>query len=162
MSRGVNKVILVGNLGADPETRHTVAGTAVCELRLATSEQWTDKQTGQRQERVEWHTVSLFGRLAEVAGEYLRKGRQVYVEGQLRTDEYTDRDGIKRYKTKVVAADMQMLGTAPGDEAGSSRQGQGRAARSRGGQDGERGYREGSTGARAAQSALGGDDGVPF
>lgn len=160
MAKGVNKVILVGNLGADPETRYTGAGTAVCELRLATSEQWTDKQTGQRQERVEWHTVSLFGRLAEVAGEYLRKGRQVYVEGQLRTDEYTDRDGIKRYKTKVVAADMQMLGTAPSDDAGSSRQG--RAARSRSGQDSERGYREASTGARAAQSALGEGDDVPF
>lgn len=162
MAKGVNKVILVGNLGADPETRYTGAGTAVCELRLATSEQWTDKQTGQRQERVEWHTVSLFGRLAEVAGEYLRKGRQVYVEGQLRTDEYTDRDGIKRYKTKVVAADMQMLGTAPADDAASSRQGQGRATRGRGGQDSERGYREASTGARAAQSALGEDDDVPF
>lgn len=161
MAKGVNKVILVGNLGADPETRYTGAGTAVCELRLATSEQWTDKQTGQRQERVEWHTVSLFGRLAEVAGEYLRKGRQVYVEGQLRTDEYTDRDGIKRYKTKVVAADMQMLGTAPSDEASSSRQGQGRATRSRSGQESERGYREASTGARAAQSALGEDDDVP-
>lgn len=162
MAKGVNKVILVGNLGADPETRYTGAGTAVCELRLATSEQWTDKQTGQRQERVEWHTISLFGRLAEVAGEYLRKGRQVYVEGQLRTDEYTDRDGIKRYKTKVVAADMQMLGTAPADDSASGRQGQGRAARSRSGQVSERGYREASTGARAAQSALGEGDDVPF
>ena len=162
MAKGVNKVILVGNLGADPETRYAPSGGAVCELRLATSEQWTDKQTGQRQERVEWHTVALFGRLAEVAGEYLRKGRQVYIEGQLRTDEFTDREGIKRYRTKVIAAEMQMLGTASGDGSGESRQGQGRGARGRSGGDSERGYREASTGARAAQSALGEGDDVPF
>ena len=91
MARGINKVILVGNLGNDPETRYTASGSAVTTISVATSEQWTDKQTGQKQERTEWHRVKFFGRLAEIAGEYLRKGRQVYVEGSLRTDKYTDK-----------------------------------------------------------------------
>ena len=110
MSRGVNKVILVGNLGADPETRYTANGGAITSIRIATSEQWTDKQSGQKQERTEWHRVKFFGRLAEIAGEYLKKGRQVYVEGSLRTDKYTDKDGVERYTTDVIANEMQMLG----------------------------------------------------
>jgi single-strand DNA-binding protein len=110
MARGVNKVILVGNLGADPETRYTGGGTAITSLRIATSEQWTDKQSGERQERTEWHRVKLFGKLAEIAGEYLKKGRQVYIEGSLRTDKYTDKDGIERYSTDIIASEMQMLG----------------------------------------------------
>ena len=96
MARGVNKVILVGNLGADPETRYTANGGAITSIRIATSESWTDKQTGQKQERTEWHRVKFFGKLAEIAGEYLKKGRQVYVEGSLRTDKYTDKEGVKR------------------------------------------------------------------
>ncbi len=99
MARGVNKVILVGNLGADPETRYTPSGTAITSIRIATSESWKDKQTGEQQERTEWHRVDFFGRLAEIAGEYLKKGRQVYVEGKLRTDEY-EKDGVKRYSTE--------------------------------------------------------------
>jgi primosomal replication protein N len=95
MARGINKVILIGNLGADPETRYTPSGTAITSIRIATSESWKDKQTGEAQERTEWHRIDFFGRLAEIAGEYLKKGRQVYVEGRLRTDEY-EKDGIQR------------------------------------------------------------------
>jgi single-strand DNA-binding protein len=117
MARGVNKVILVGTLGADPETRYTANGNAICSIRIATNESWTDKATGQKQERTEWHRIKFFGRLAEIAGEYLKKGRQVYVEGSLRTDKYTDKDGIERYSTDVIANEMQMLG-GPGDRGG--------------------------------------------
>ncbi|KZC32583.1 single-stranded DNA-binding protein [Rhodanobacter denitrificans] len=109
-SRGVNRVIIVGNLGADPETRYASSGTAITSLRVATSEQWTDKQSGEKQERTEWHRVKMFGKLAEIAGEYLKKGRQVYVEGSLRTEKYTDKEGIERYSTDIVASEMQMLG----------------------------------------------------
>jgi len=116
MARGINKVILVGNLGADPETRYSAGGTAITSLRIATSESWMDKQSGERQERTEWHRVKLFGKLAEIAGEYLKKGRQVYIEGSLRTDKYTDKDGIERYTTDIVANEMQMLGG--GNEGG--------------------------------------------
>ena len=109
MARGVNMVILVGNLGGDPEMRYAASETAICSIRVATSESWKDKQTGEQQERTEWHRVEFFGRLAEIAGEYLRKGRQVYIEGKLRTDEY-EKDGVKRWSTKVIADEMQMLG----------------------------------------------------
>lgn len=110
MARGVNKVILVGNLGADPEIRYTAGGGAVCKIKIATSESWKDKQTGEQQERTEWHRVVFFNRLAEIAAEYLKKGRQVYVEGSLRTDKYTDKEGVERYATDVIASEMQMLG----------------------------------------------------
>lgn len=110
MARGINKVILVGHLGADPEIRYTKAGQAIASLRVATSEQWRDRESGELQERTEWHRVKLFGRLAEVAGEYLRKGRQVYIEGSLRTEKYTDREGVERWSTDIIASDMQMLG----------------------------------------------------
>ena len=118
MARGINKVILVGNLGADPETRYTQSGTAVTTVRLATSEQWKDKNTGQMQERTEWHRVKFFGRLAEIAGEYLRKGRQIYVEGSIRTDKFTGNDGQEKYFTEIVANEMQMLGGQEGGGAG--------------------------------------------
>jgi single-strand DNA-binding protein len=118
MARGINKVILVGNLGADPEVRYTAGGTAIASLSVATSEQWTDKQSGQKQERTEWHRVKLFGRLAEIAGEYLKKGRQVYVEGSLRTDKYTDKQGVERYSTDIIASELQMLGGMGGGEGG--------------------------------------------
>jgi len=113
MARGINKVILVGNLGADPETRYTPSGTAITSIRVATSESWKDKQTGEQQERTEWHRVEFFARLAEIAGEYLKKGSQVYIEGKLRTDEY-EKDGIKRWSTKIIADEMQMLGGRSG------------------------------------------------
>ncbi|WP_413625393.1 single-stranded DNA-binding protein [Luteibacter sp. Lutesp34] len=129
MARGINKVIIVGNLGADPETRYTGSGTAITSLRIATSEAWTDKQSGEKQERTEWHRVKLFGKLAEIAGEYLKKGRQVYIEGSLRTDKYTDKDGIERYSTDIIANEMQMLGGQGGGEGGGFAGGQGGGSR---------------------------------
>jgi single-strand DNA-binding protein len=118
MARGINKVILVGNLGGDPETRYTASGAAITNITLATSESWRDKQTGENQERTEWHRVVFFNRLAEIAGEYLRKGRQVYVEGSLRTRKWQDQSGQDRWTTEIVANEMQMLG-GRGDDAGS-------------------------------------------
>ena len=110
MARGVNKVILIGNLGADPETRYMPSGGAVTNIRVATTDSWKDKQSGERQERTEWHRVSLFGRLAEIAAEYLRKGSQVYLEGRLQTRKWQAQDGTDRYSTDIVANEMQMLG----------------------------------------------------
>jgi single-strand DNA-binding protein len=115
MARGVNKVILVGTCGQDPETRYLPNGNAVTNLSLATSEQWTDKQSGQKVEKTEWHKVSLFGKVAEIAGEYLRKGSQVYIEGKLQTREW-EKDGIKRYTTEIIVdmqGTMQLLGGKP-------------------------------------------------
>ena len=129
MARGVNKVILVGNLGADPETRYTPSGTAITTIRIATSEAWKDKTTGEQQERTEWHRVKFFSRLAEIAGEYLKKGSQVYIEGKLRTEEY-EKDGVKRYSTDVIADEMQMLGSRAG--AGGGEGGGGGERRERG------------------------------
>ncbi|UPG89374.1 single-stranded DNA-binding protein [Luteibacter aegosomaticola] len=141
MARGINKVIIVGNLGADPETRYTGSGTAITSLRIATSENWTDKQSGEKQERTEWHRVKLFGKLAEISGEYLKKGRQVYIEGSLRTDKYTDKDGVERYSTDIIANEMQMLGGQGGGEGGGGGFGGGsRPQQSRGGQGGGGNY----------------------
>ena len=120
MARGINKVILIGNLGADPETRAMPSGATVANLRIATSESWRDKQTGEQQERTEWHRVAFFGRLAEVAGEYLRKGSQVYVEGSLRTRKWQDKQGNDRYSTEIVGNDLQMLGGRGGAAASAS------------------------------------------
>ncbi|MBA3564085.1 MAG: single-stranded DNA-binding protein [Gammaproteobacteria bacterium] len=114
MARGINKVILVGNLGADPETRYMPSGGAVTNIRIATSDSWKDKQTGDQQERTEWHNVAFFGKLAEIAGEYLRKGSQVYVEGRLRTRKWQDKQGNDRWTTEIVANEMQMLGSRSG------------------------------------------------
>ncbi|UNM97624.1 single-stranded DNA-binding protein [Ignatzschineria rhizosphaerae] len=110
MSRGINKVILVGRLGNDPDVRYTASGSAVTTISIATSESWKDRNTGQQQERTEWHRVVFFGRLAEIAGQYLKKGSQVYVEGSLRTNKYTDKNGIERYSTDINANELQMLG----------------------------------------------------
>ena len=110
MSRGINKVIVVGNLGQDPETRHMPNGDAVTNISVATSESWKDKQTGEQKERTEWHKVAMFRRLAEIAGEYLRKGSQVYIEGKLRTRKWQDKNGNDRYTTEIIADEMQMLG----------------------------------------------------
>jgi single-strand DNA-binding protein len=119
MARGVNKVIIVGNLGADPETRAMPSGSTVANLRIATTENWKDRQSGENQERTEWHRVVLFGRLGEVAAEYLRKGSQVYIEGSLRTRKWTDKQGNERYSTEIVANDMQMLGGRGGGGGGA-------------------------------------------
>jgi len=110
MARGINKVIIVGNLGADPDTRYMPSGGAVTNLSVATSESWRDKESGDQTERTEWHRVAMFNRLAEVAGEYLHKGSQVYIEGRLRTRKWQDKDGNDRYTTEIVADQMQMLG----------------------------------------------------
>ncbi len=162
MARGVNKVILVGNLGADPEVKYTAGGTAVCTLSVATSDSWKDKQTGEQQERTEWHRVKMFGRLAEIAGEYLKKGRQVYVEGSIRTDKYTDKEGIQRYSTDIIGNEMQMLG---GNEGGG---GGGGGNRERGGDRPERGAPRGPQEAPQRQASAPArndnfeDDEIPF
>ena len=127
MAKGINKVILIGNMGAEPETRYLPSGGAVTNIRLATSESWKDKNTGQQQERTEWHRVVFFNRLAEIAGEYLHKGSKVYIEGSLRTRKWQDKEGKDQYTTEIVADEMQMLdsrgagggGSSSGDDYGS-------------------------------------------
>ena len=163
MARGVNKVILIGNLGADPETRAMPSGTTVANLRIATSESWRDKQSGEQQERTEWHRVALFGRLAEVAGEYLRKGSQVYIEGSLRTRKWQDKQGNERYSTEIIGNEMQMLGGRGGGGAGAP----GGAAEggARGGTAGAApAFAEESAGGSAAGGGRGDDfdDDIPF
>ncbi|MGD0502772.1 MAG: single-stranded DNA-binding protein [Steroidobacteraceae bacterium] len=118
MARGVNKVILVGNLGADPETRSMPSGMTVTNIRIATSESWKDKASGAQQERTEWHSIALFGRLGEIAAEYLRKGSQVFVEGKLRTRKWQDKQGNDRFTTEIIADNMQMLGARGGGGGG--------------------------------------------
>jgi single-strand DNA-binding protein len=113
---GVNKAILVGNLGADPEIRYTPAGVAVANFRIATSENWVTK-SGEKQERTEWHRIVAFGKLAEICGQYLNKGKQVYIEGRIQTRQWEDKEGGKRYTTEIVASTMQMLGPAPAKAA---------------------------------------------
>jgi single-strand DNA-binding protein len=120
MARGINKVIIVGNLGGDPETRYMPSGSAVTNLTVATNESWKDKQTGEQKDRTEWHKVALFNRLAEVAAEYLRKGSQVYIEGKLRTRKWQDKNGQDRWTTEIVADEMQMLGGRGGSGGGSA------------------------------------------
>jgi single-strand DNA-binding protein len=140
MARGINKVILVGTLGKDPEVRYSQAGAAMCSISVATNESWKDKVTGEKQERTEWHRVKFFGRLAEIAGEYLKKGGQVYIEGSLRTEKYTDKQGVEKYSTDIIANEMQMLGGRP-EGAG-------------GGMDrGERSERSGGYGGGAARAS---------
>lgn len=119
MARGINKVILIGNLGADPEVRYMPQGGAVANMTIATSESWTDKATNERKEQTEWHRVVIYQRLAEIAGEYLRKGSKVYIEGKLKTRKWTDKDGIERYTTEIVANELQMLdGRGEGQQGG--------------------------------------------
>lgn len=162
-SRGVNKVILVGNLGADPEIRYTQNGSAVANLRLATSEQWRDKQTGENQERTEWHRVVMFGRLGEIAGEYLKKGSKVYIEGKLQTRKWQAQDGSDRYSTEVVANEMQMLDSrgGGGDDFGGQQGG--------GGFQGGQGQQQGGGAPQGQPAPQGGggafddmDDDIPF
>jgi single-strand DNA-binding protein len=152
MARGINKVILIGNLGADPETRYMPSGGAVTNLRLATSENWKDKNTGEMQERTEWHRVVLFGKLAEIAAEYVRKGSKIYVEGRLQTRKWQDKEGRDNYTTEIVANDMQMLDSRGGGApAGTSDAG--------GSYGGSRG---GSAPSQPGPDAGGWDDDVPF
>jgi single-strand DNA-binding protein len=118
MARGINKVILIGNLGADPETRAMPSGMTVANIRVATSENWKDKQSGENKERTEWHNVAMFGRLGEIAGEYLKKGSKVYIEGSLRTRKWQDKQGQDRYTTEIIANEMQMLDSRGGGMGG--------------------------------------------
>jgi len=123
MARGINKVIIVGNLGQDPETRYMPNGKAVTNLRVATSESWKDKQTGEQREQTEWHSIVMYDRLAEIAAEYLRKGSQVFIEGKLRTRKWQDKEGRDRYTTEVQAFEMQMLGSRGGAGGGGASRG---------------------------------------
>jgi single-strand DNA-binding protein len=158
MARGINKVILVGNLGQDPQSRAMPSGKAVVNLRIATTDQWRDKQTGENKENTEWHTVVMFDRLAEVAAEYLRKGSQVYIEGRLRTRKWQDKEGNDRYSTEVVANDMQMLGGRGGGGGGGG---------SGGGYEREATPRASTGSAGGSEGSSGGgkddfDDDIPF
>ncbi|HEY0633756.1 MAG TPA: single-stranded DNA-binding protein [Gammaproteobacteria bacterium] len=161
MARGVNKVILVGNLGKDPEVRYTANSTAVANVTIATSEQWKDKQSGQTQERTEWHNVVFYNRLAEIVGEYLKKGSQIYVEGSLRTRKWQDKEGKDRYTTEIIASEMQMLGGRGG--GGTAEYGQEYSGGSR-----SSGGAQGSSGASISKAPAGGsnfddfDDDIPF
>ena len=163
----VNKVILVGNLGKDPETRYAPSGDAICNITLATTDTWRDKASGEKREATEWHRVVFFGKLGEIAGEYLRKGSQVYVEGEIRYDKYTGQDGVEKYTTDIVANEMQMLG----GRAGGSGEGGGYAERGERPQRSAPPRRESAPAQRApapAASQAGGgfddfaDDDIPF
>ncbi|HEY9144990.1 MAG TPA: single-stranded DNA-binding protein [Arenimonas sp.] len=162
MARGVNKVILVGNLGNDPDMKYTQGGMAICTLSLATSSVRKDKE-GNQQERTEWHRVKLFGKLGEIAGEYLKKGRQVYIEGEIRYDKFTGQDGQEKYITEIIANEMQMLGGGGGEGGGSGGMRSERPARPAGrsgggGGGGDYGNRGGGGGGSAPQR---GDDPFP-
>ena len=170
MARGINKVILVGNLGQDPDTKAMPSGMTVCNLRIATSESWKDKQSGEMKEQTEWHSVALFGRLAEVAGEYLRKGSQVYIEGRLRTRKWQDKNGQDRYTTEITANELQMLDTK--GAGGGMGEGGGAPRRGGGGGSGGGNYGGGfdddfnqsppSGGGRGGASGPDLDDDIPF
>lgn len=161
----VNKVILLGNLGRDPETRYTTGGDAVTNLNIATSEQWKDK-SGEKQERTEWHRVVLFGRQAEIAGEYLKKGRSVYIEGRLQTRKYTDKDGVEKYSTEIVGDRMQLIGGAREGSGGGDAEFGGPPTVGGGGSGGGGGQRRappsggGAGGARKNADDF--DDDIPF
>ena len=167
MARGINKVILVGNLGSDPELRSTGSGLSICTFSLATSESWNDKQSGEKQERTEWHRIKIFGRLGEIANEYLKKGRQVYIEGSIRSDKYTGKDGVEKYFTDIIASEMQMLGSNEGGGGGGQRSQSGGGQRgggnygnqSRGGNDDQGGQ---SRQAPAPADSGFADDEIPF
>ena len=163
MARGINKVIIVGNVGGDPETRYMPSGSAVTNLTIATNESWKDKQSGEQKERTEWHRIAMFNRLAEIAAEYLRKGSQVYIEGKLRTRKWQDKSGQDRYTTEIIADEMQMLGGRGGSGGGGGNFGsgqQGGGAPSGGGQ--QSGGQQGGGNAPPQQGPDDFDDDIPF
>src|SRR5512139_2789160 len=163
MARGVNKVILVGNLGKDPEVRYTANSTAVANVTIATSEQWKDKQSGQTQERTEWHNVVFYNRLAEIVGEYLKKGSQIYVEGSLRTRKWQDKEGKDRYTTEIIASEMQMLGGRAAGGGGTAEYSQEYSGGSRSGGGSKGGDFGGGSKAPAGGSNFDDfDDDIPF
>lgn len=158
----VNKVIIVGNLGRDPETRYATSGSAICNITVATSRQWKDKATGEKKEETEWHRVVFYDRLAEIAGEYLKKGRPVYVEGRLKTRKWQDKEGQDRYTTEIVAEEMQLLGSREGGGGGRGGDvefdsaGAGAGAGAKGGA----GAKTGGAGAKPKTDDF--DDDIPF
>ena len=161
MARGINKVILIGNLGQDPETRAMPSGSSVTNLRIATSESWKDKQSGEMKERTEWHSVAMFGRLAEIAGEYLRKGSQVYIEGNLRTRKWQDKQGNDRYTTEIIADEMQMLGARGGGGGGGAGGGSGGGGQGGGrGRGGDDEYSQAPVASSTEKDEF--DDDIPF
>ena len=166
----VNKVILIGNLGKDPETRYAPSGGAICNVRIATTRNWKDKATGEKKEETEWHSVVFYDRLAEIAGEYLKKGRPVYVEGRLKTRKWQDKEGQERYTTEIIATEMQLLGSregmgAPAEDGGYSRESYGGGGGGGGGAGRSGGGGGGGGGARKPAPAAGlsdMDDDIPF
>ncbi|CQR19513.1 single-stranded DNA-binding protein [Yersinia enterocolitica] len=167
MSKGVNKVILVGNLGKDPEVRYMTNGGAVASITLATSESWRDKATGEQKEKTEWHRIVLFGKLAEVAGEHLRKGSQVYIEGALQTRKWQDQSGQDRYTTEVVVnvgGTMQMLGSKQGDSQGAQSQGRQQSGPQQNQQQWGQQYAQGQQQAahQSSEPPMDFDDDIPF
>jgi single-strand DNA-binding protein len=162
MARGINKVIIVGNVGGDPETRYMPSGSAVTNLTVATNESWKDKQTGEQKERTEWHRVAMFNRLAEIAAEYLRKGSQVYIEGKLRTRKWQDKSGQERYTTEIIADEMQMLGGRGGSGGGGNFGGGKQDAGQGGGQSGGQSGGQGGGNAPPQPGPDDFDDDIPF
>jgi len=166
----VNKVIIVGNLGRDPETRYATSGSAICNITVATSRQWKDKTSGEKKEETEWHRVVFYDRLAEIAGEYLKKGRPVYVEGRLKTRKWQDKEGVDRYTTEIVAEEMQLLGSREGGGGGGAGGGDvefdsaGGGGRSRSGGGSAAGGAKSSSGGGAAPKPKSDDfdDDIPF
>ncbi len=166
----VNKVIIVGNLGRDPETRYATSGSAICNITVATSRQWKDKTSGEKKEETEWHRVVFYDRLAEIAGEYLKKGRPVYVEGRLKTRKWQDKEGVDRYTTEIVAEEMQLLGSREGGGGGGAGGGDvefdsaGGGGRARSGGGSAAGGAKSSSGGGAAPKPKSDDfdDDIPF
>jgi len=160
----VNKVILIGNLGRDPEVRYAPSGSAICNVTIATSRQWKDKTSGEKQEETEWHRVVFYDRLAEIAGEYLKKGRSVYIEGRLQTKKYTDKDGVEKYSTEIVGDRMQLLGSREGGGGGDAEfsGGGGGAARREGGGGGGGGGGSSKPAGAAKKNVDDFDDDIPF
>jgi single-strand DNA-binding protein len=166
----VNKVIIVGNLGRDPETRYATSGSAICNITVATSRQWKDKTSGEKKEETEWHRVVFYDRLAEIAGEYLKKGRPVYVEGRLKTRKWQDKEGVDRYTTEIVAEEMQLLGSREGSGGGAGGGGDvefgsaggGGGARSGGGAGAGAGAKSSGGGGGAKPKTDDFDDDIPF
>ena len=162
----INKVIIIGNLGKDPEVRYTPNGSAVCNITVATSRQWKDKNSGEKQEETEWHRIVFFDRMAEIAGEYLKKGRPVYVEGRLKTRKWTDKDGVEKYTTEIMAENMQLLGGREGGGGGDEGGGGGYSRGSQGGDRGERSAPASRPAAKQAPKSSTGfddmDDDIPF
>jgi single-strand DNA-binding protein len=159
----VNKVIIVGNLGRDPEVRYTPNGDSITNVTIATTDSWKDKATGEKKEATEWHRVVFFGKLAEIAGQYLKKGRQVYIEGALRTRKWTDKEGVERYTTEIVANEMKMLGSREGNgDQSSDRGSQAGASRPSGGAGEARPNNTGGQSAAAGNSFNDFEDDIPF